>query len=106
MEFCKAFNDRTKELEKGAPIPVLVTVKKDKSFTFETKLPPVSYYIKKALKVKKGGSNPGREIAGQISATQVKQIAKQKMADLNAFDEAAAEQMVRGSARSMGLEVV
>jgi len=106
MEFCKAFNERTKELEKGAPIPVLVTVKKDKSFSFETKLPPVSYYIKKALKLQKGGSNPGREVAGSISHAQIKQIAKQKMADLNAFDEQAAEQMIKGSARAMGLEVV
>lgn len=105
MEFCKAFNEKTKSVESGAPVPVIVTVKPDKSFTFETKLPPVSYYLKKAMKMEKGGSVPGREVVGQITAAKVKEIAKTKMADLNAWDEKAAENMVKGSARAMGLEV-
>ena len=105
MEFCKAFNERTKSIEPGAPVPVVVTVRPDKSFSFETKLPPVSYYLKKALKLEKGGSNPGRETAGYITAAQVREIAKTKMADLNAWNETAAENMIKGSAKAMGLEV-
>lgn len=106
MEFCKTFNDKTKSIEPGAPVPVVITVKPDKSFTFETKLPPVSHYLKKAMNMTKGGGNPGRESAGRVPIAKIKEIAKVKMADLNAWDEDAATRMVKGSARAMGLEVL
>ncbi len=106
MEFCKAFNAQTQNLEKGMPIPVVITAYADRSFTFITKTPPASFYLKKAAKLKKGGSEPGREPAGQVTMAQCREIAEAKMADLNANDIDAAAEMIKGSARSMGLEVV
>ena len=105
-DFVKQFNDRTKNLEKGAPIPVLITAYKDKKFTFITKLPPVSHYLKKAAKIDKGSSTPGRESVGQVTIKDVEKIANKKMADLNAINLEGAINMVRGSAVSMGIEVV
>ena len=106
MDFCKAFNDKTKNLEKGAPIPVVITAYKDKSFDFITKLPPVSYYLKKASKIEKGSSTPGRTLEGKVTITDIKKIANAKMVDLNAIDVEGAVNTVKGSARSMGMEVV
>jgi large subunit ribosomal protein L11 len=106
MQFCKEFNAATQQLEAGMPIPVVITAFSDRSFTFVTKTPPVSYFLKKAAKVDKGSQTPGRGSAGQVTMTQVREIAKQKMADLNAHDIDAAAEMIRGSARSMGLQVV
>ena len=106
MDFCKAFNDKTKNLEKGAPIPVVITAYKDRSFDFVTKLPPVSYYLKKAAKIKKGNSTPGRTLVGKVTIADVEKIAKEKMSDLNAIDLQGAVNMVKGSAVSMGMEVV
>ena len=105
MEFCKAFNAKTQELEKGSPIPVVITYFQDKSFTFEMKAPPVSYYLKKAAGLKKGGATPGRDSAGKVTRAQVQEIALGKMTDLNADTVEAAMRMVEGSARSMGLTV-
>ena len=105
MEFCKAFNAKTDSMEKNMPIPVTITVYQDKSFTFEMKKPPVSFYLKKAAKLKKGASNPSREVAGSVTLAQVREIAEEKMPDLNARDVEAAMESVKGSARSMGLEV-
>ena len=95
-----------KELEKGMPIPVIITVYGDRSFTFITKTPPASFFIKKATKLPKGSSNPGTDVAGQIRKSQVKKIAEDKMVDLNANDIDAAMKIIEGSARSMGIEVV
>ena len=106
MDFCKAFNDKTKDVEKGAPIPVVITAYKDRTFDFITKLPPVSYYLKKAAKIKKGNSTPGRTLVGKVTMEDVKKIANEKMVDLNAIDLEGAIQMVKGSAVSMGMEVV
>jgi large subunit ribosomal protein L11 len=106
MEFCKAFNARTQEMEKGSPIPVVITYYQDKSFTFEMKTPPVSYFLKKAAKLDKGSQTPGRGSAGKVTGAQLREIATKKMKDLNANDVEAAMKMVAGSARSMGLEVV
>ena len=106
MDFCKAFNDKTKDLEKGAPIPVIITAYKDRSFDFTTKLPPVSFYLKKAAKIKKGNSTPGRSLVGKVSMQDIEKIAKEKMQDLNAIDINGAINMVKGSAVSMGMEVV
>ena len=105
-DFCKKFNDKTKNLEKGAPIPVLITAYKDRSFDFVTKLPTVSYYLKKAAKIEKGNSTPGRSLEGQISTKQIKEIANKKMQDLNAVDLEGAMNMVKGSAVSMGMEIL
>ena len=105
MDFCKAFNDKTKDLEKGAPIPVIITAYKDRSFDFVTKLPPVSYYLKKAAKIKKGNSTPGRSLVGKVTINDIEKIAKEKMQDLNAIDLNGAINMVKGSAVSMGMEV-
>ena len=105
MEFCKAFNAKTQEMEKGAPVPVVITIFQDKSFTFEMKTPPVSFFLKKAAKLQKGSQEPGRSTAGSISQAQLREIAEQKMTDLNANTVEAAMQMVAGSARSMGLKV-
>lgn len=105
-EFTDAFNDKTKEMERGTPIPVKITVYEDRSFTFIMKQPPNSYFIKKALKLKAGSSNPGTEVAGAIRKSQVKKIAEEKMADLNAVDIEGAMKIIEGSARSMGIEVV
>ena len=105
MEFCKAFNAKTAEQEKGAPTPVVITIYADKSFTFETKLPPVTYLIKKAVNLKSGSKLPGKESAGTISQAQIREIAEKKMKDLNAYDVEQAMTMIAGSARSMGLQV-
>ena len=99
-------NDKTKELEKGAPIPVVITAYKDRSFDFVTKLPPVSYYLKKAAKIKKGNSTPGRSLVGKVTISDIEKIAKEKMQDLNAIDLNGAINMVKGSAVSMGMEVI
>ena len=106
MEFCKAFNAKTQEMEKGSPIPVVITYYQDKSFTFAMKTPPVSFFLKKAANLKSGSKEPGKASAGQISRAKVREIAEAKMKDLNANDVEAAMRMVEGSARSMGLEVV
>ena len=106
MDFCKAFNEKTKKIEKGAPVPVVITAYKDRSFVFITKLPPVSYYLKKAAKIKKGNSTPGRSLEGKVTMEDIKKIATEKMIDLNAVDLDGAINMVKGSAVSMGMEVV
>jgi large subunit ribosomal protein L11 len=106
MEFCKAFNAQTQEMEKGQPTPVVITYYQDKSFTFAMKTPPVSYFLKKAAKLKSGSKEPGKTSAGKISREQLREIAEAKMKDLNANDVESAMRMVEGSARSMGLEVV
>ena len=105
MEFCKAFNAQTKDLEPEMPIPVVITVYSDRSFTFVTKTPPVTYFLKKAAKIKSGAKVTGREKAGSVTMDQVREIAKAKMKDLNAHDIEAASRMIVGSARSMGLDV-
>ena len=105
MEFCKGFNARTQELEKGMPCPVIITVYQDKSFTFEIKTPPASYFLKKAAGIDQGSKNPGRDFKGEITMAQVRDIAKKKMKDLNANDVEAAAKMIAGTARSMGLKV-
>lgn len=106
MEFCKAFNASTESLEKNMPVPVVITVFQDKSFTFVTKQAPVSYFLKKAAGLNKGGQTPGRAVSGSVTMEQVREIADKKMDDLNAIDQAGAVQMIVGSARSMGLEVM
>jgi large subunit ribosomal protein L11 len=105
MEFCKAFNAQTQKMEKGVPIPVIITTYQDRSFTFEMKTPPVSYFLKKAAKLESGSKTPGREPVGQVSKKQVREIAEQKMKDLNCDTVEAAMKMIEGSARSMGLTV-
>ncbi len=104
MEFCKAFNEQTKVFM-GKPIPVIITVYKDKKFDFIIKTPPASHYIKEAAKLKSGSKEPGRTVAGFISMKQAEEIAKAKMQDLNAFDIKEATKIICGSARSMGIEV-
>ena len=106
MEFCKAFNAQTQEMEKGSPIPVVITYYQDKSFTFVMKTPPVTYFLKKAANLTTGSKEPGKVRAGSVSRDKVREIATAKMKDLNANDVEAAMRMVEGSARSMGLEVV
>ena len=106
MEFCKAFNAATSELEKNMPIPTIITVYADKSFSFATKSPPATFLIKKALNLKSGSKEPGKVSAGKIKKSQLAEIAQVKMADLNANDIDAAVQIIAGSARAMGLEVV
>ena len=106
MEFCKAFNAASQDIEKSAPVPVVITIFADKSFTFEMKTPPVSFFLKKAAKKPKGSQAPGREKIGAVTRDQVRDIAEQKMKDLNADTIDSAMRMVEGSARSMGLEVV
>ena len=105
MEFCKAFNAQTQKMEKGIPIPVIITTYQDRSFTFEMKTPPVSYFLKKAAKLESGAKTPGREPVGKVSKKQVREIAEQKMKDLNCDTVEAAMKMIEGSARSMGLTV-
>ena len=105
MAFCKDFNAKTGQLEKGSPIPVVITIYQDKSFTFEMRTPPVSFFIKKAAKLESGSKTPGRDKAGKITKAQVKEIAEQKMKDLNCDTVESAMRMVEGSARSMGIEV-
>jgi len=105
MEFCKTFNAKTQKMEKGMPIPTIITIFADKSFTFETKTPPASYYLKKAANLQKGGTAPGRDVAGSVTVAQCREIAELKMVDLNANDLDQAAKIIMGSARSMGLEV-
>ncbi len=105
MEFCKAFNAKTED-NKGVPTPVVITVYEDRSFTFVTKTPPASYFLKQAAKVKSGANNPSREVVGKVRKSQVKEIAEKKMVDLSANDIDAAMKIIEGSARSMGIEVV
>ena len=105
MEFCKAFNAKTQDQEKGMPIPVTITVFSDKSFTFEMKTPPASYFLKKAARLESGSKAPGRDVAGSVTRDQVKKIAEAKMKDLNANDVEMAMRLIEGSARSMGIEV-
>jgi large subunit ribosomal protein L11 len=105
MEFCKAFNAATQNEEKGAPTPVIITIFADKSFSFETRLPPVTYFLKKAMNLKSGSKLPGKESAGTITAAQIREIAEKKLKDLNAYDVESAAKMITGSARSMGIQV-
>ena len=106
MEFCKAFNAATQDLEKSMPIPTITTVYADRSFTFVTKTPPATFLIKKALGLKSGSKEPGKVSAGTIKRSQLAEIAQTKMADLNANDIDAATKIIEGSARAMGLQVV
>ena len=106
MEFCKAFNAATQELEKGMPIPTVITVYSDRSFSFVTKTPPASFLIKKAANLKSGSKEPGKVSAGTIKRSQLRDIAEQKMKDLNAADLDQATKIIEGSARSMGVAVV
>ena len=105
MEFCKAFNAQTQKIEKNTPIPVIITTYQDRSFTFEMKTPPVSYFLKKAAKLDSGSKTPGREMVGEVTKKQLREIAEQKMKDLNCDTIEAAMKMIEGSARSMGLQV-
>lgn len=106
MEFCKAFNAQTQGLEPGMPIPVVITAYADRTFTFITKTPPVTYFLKKAANIQKGTQTPGKGTVGEVTMAQIRDIATQKMKDLNANDVEAAAAMVVGSARSMGIRVV
>ena len=105
MEFCKAFNAASQEMEKGAPVPVTITIFADKSFTFKMKTPPASFLLKKAASLKSGSKEPGRSVAGSVTRAQVREIAETKMKDLNANDIDQAMLMIEGSARSIGLKV-
>ncbi len=105
MEFCKAFNAKTQEMEPGAPCPTVIQYYQDKSFTMEIKTPPASYYLKKAAKLQGGSKTPGRAVAGSVTAKQVREIAEAKMKDLNANTVEQAMKIIMGSARSMGIEV-
>ncbi len=106
MEFCKSFNAQTQNLEPGMPIPCVITAYKDRSFSFITKTPPASFFLKKAANLSKAANDPGKEIVGQVTMAQVREIAEKKAPDLNTTDIDAAAQMIIGSARSMGIEVV
>jgi len=106
MGFCKEFNARTEKEPKGTPLPTVITVYQDKSFTFITKTPPATHFIKEALGLKSGSNKPGREVAGKITQAQLREIAEKKMKDLNANDVEAATKIIEGSARSMGLQIV
>jgi large subunit ribosomal protein L11 len=106
MEFCKAFNASTQEMEKGMPIPTVITVYADRSFSFTTKTPPASFLLKKAAKIQSGSKEPGKVSGGSIKRSQLRDIAEQKMKDLNANDLDAASKIIEGSARAMGLQVV
>ena len=105
MEFCKSFNAASQEMEKGMPVPVVITIYSDKSFTFAMKTPPASYYLKKAAKLEKGGATAGRAVAGSVTQAQCREIAEAKLKDLNTTDLEAATRIIMGSARAMGLEV-
>lgn len=105
MEFCKAFNAKTQGMQAGMPIPTVLTVYQDKSFTFVTKTPPASYFLKQAASLKSGSKEPGRVVAGSVTQAQVKEIAEAKMVDLNANDIESAMRIIEGSARSLGLTV-
>ena len=106
MEFCKAFNAYTQNQEQGVPIPTVITVYADRSFSFETKTPPASYFIKQAARLDKASSEPGRETVGRVRMSQLREIAEKKMVDLNANDIDAACRMLAGTARSMGIQVM
>ncbi|MFD2261579.1 50S ribosomal protein L11 [Lacibacterium aquatile] len=107
MEFCKAFNAQTQQMEVGMPVPVVITAYGDRTFTFITKTPPITYFLKKAAGIEKGTTTPGKgAMVGKVTMTQIREIAAKKMVDLNANDIEAASSMIVGSARSMGLEVV
>ena len=106
MEFCKQFNAQTQQMEKGMPIPVIITVYQDRSFTFVSKTPPVSYFLKKAAKIESGSKTPGTDSVGQVTRKQLEEIAKLKMPDLNCASIDSAVAQIAGSARSMGLKVV
>ena len=106
MEFCKAFNAATQKMEPGMPIPVVITVYSDRSFSFIHKTPPASYFLKKAAGLQKGSGETGKGVVGKVTHAQLKEIAEAKMADLNAVNLEGAVEMIKGSARSMGLEVV
>ena len=106
MGFCKEFNARTAEMEKGTPLPTVITVYQDKSFTFVTKTPPATFFIKQATKLQSGSKEPGKVVAGRITRDQLREIAQKKMKDLNANDLESAARIIEGSARAMGLEVV
>lgn len=105
MEFCKAFNAKTQEMEAGMPLPVIISVYKDRSFDFVIKTPPASFLLKKAANVQKGSGEPNKNKIGKVTSAQVREIAATKMTDLNAYDEEAAMRIIEGTARSMGLEV-
>lgn len=105
MEFCKAFNAATQKIEPGTPTPVVITAYADRSFTFITKTPPVSYFLKKAAKIDSASKEPGKVVAGKVTMSQIREIAKLKMVDMNANDIDAACRMIAGSAVSMGLQV-
>ena len=106
MEFCKQFNAATQSLEQGMPIPVVITCFADRSFTFVTKTPPASYFLRKAAGIEKGSATAGRENVGKVTRDQLREIAQVKMADLNAGDVEAASRMIEGTARSMGIDVI
>ena len=106
MEFCKAFNAATQKMEPGSPVPVVITAYQDKSFTFEMKSPPASYFLKKAAKINAGSKEPGKNLVGKVTMAQCREIAEQKLNGMNARDLEAGAREIAGSARSMGLEVV
>jgi large subunit ribosomal protein L11 len=106
MEFCKAFNAKTQGMEQGSPVPVVITAFQDKSFTFEMKSPPASYFLKKAAKINSGSKEPGKNFVGKVTMDQCREIAEKKLSGMNARDVDAAAREIAGSARSMGLEVV
>ena len=106
MGFCKEFNARTENVQRGTPLPTVITVYQDKSFTFVTKTPPASYYLKEAARIQKGSGQTGKEAIGQVTRQQLRDIAEKKMKDLNANDVEAASRIIEGSARAMGLQVV
>ncbi|HTJ02521.1 MAG TPA: 50S ribosomal protein L11 [Methylovirgula sp.] len=106
MEFCKAFNAKTAQMEKGTPIPVVITAYADRSFTFDLKLPPVTYFLKKAAGVQSGSKTTGRGFVGKVTMAQIKEIAEKKLPDLNCATVDSAAKMIAGSARSIGLQVV
>ena len=106
MGFCKEFNARTEKEVKGTPLPTVITVYQDKSFTFITKTPPATHFIKEALGIKSGSKAPGRDVVGKVTRAQLRDIAEKKMKDLNANDVESASRIIEGSARSMGLQIV
>jgi large subunit ribosomal protein L11 len=106
MGFCKEFNARTEAMQKGTPLPTVITVYQDKSFTFVTKTPPATHFLKQAVGIKSGSGLTGRETVGQVTRSQLREIAEKKMKDLNANDIEAAARIIEGSARAMGLRVV
>jgi large subunit ribosomal protein L11 len=106
MEFCKQFNAQTQKMDAGTPIPVVITAFSDRTFTFVMRTPPASYFLKKAAKLESGSKTAGRDVAGKVTTSQIREIAEKKMVDLNANDVEAAMRMIAGSARSMGLQVV